>query len=174
MQRQVKDLIQQAGLSHFARISPKGSILEALKILDLTKSSALLVIENNLLKGIFSEKDFSRAVVKRGIRLTEKVETIMTSKIYFADMSNTLEDCLQIMYKVHVRHLPIIKDGVPVALISMRHIMEALVKDKDTQIRDLTTYITGTSIAGSIASNENKILPAQIPTLQSGIHQGAL
>ncbi len=143
MKRLVKDLIKQKGLHTFASVSPSTSIFEALNVLDKTKSSALLVIENSELRGVFSEKDFALASMRQDIQLFSKVKSAMTSKVYYVEPSVSLEECLLVMSKVHVRYLPVIENGKPVALISMRHIMEVLIEDKEYQIRELTTYITG-------------------------------
>lgn len=146
MKRQVRDLVEKRGLQEFARIPPDASISDALNVLVATNSSALLVIRNNCLKGIFSEKDFAKSSLKKGFILSNRVESIMTSKVYYAEPTFTLEECLQIMTKVHVRHLPVMDKDTPIAMLSMRHIMEALVEEKDSQIRELTTYITGSSV----------------------------
>jgi len=143
MKRQVKDIIQQKGINVFASVGPKNSIYQALEVLDSTNSSALLIIEENTLKGIFSEKDLARAVIYQNISLYANVESIMVKKIYYAEPHFTLEECLQIMSKMHIRHLPVLDKNQVVALLSMRHIMEVLVEDKEAQIRDLTSYITG-------------------------------
>ena len=157
MKRQIKDLIHQKGINVFASVGPKNSIYQALEILDATNSSALLVVEDNILKGIFSEKDFARAVVYNNISLFANVEIIMARKIYYAEPHFTLEDCLQIMSKMHIRHLPILDKGQPIALVSMRHIMEVLVEDKETQIRDLTSYITGSFSSIDTIGNYKRI-----------------
>lgn len=172
MKRQIKDLIMRKGLSSFKSIGPKSSISYALEVLQATNSSALLVTENKRLKGIFSEKDFARAAIRGGVQLFEEVGSIMTSRVYYAEPSFTLEECLQIMSKVHVRHLPIMEDHRPIALVSMRHIMEALVEDQATQIRDLTTYITGASSV--IDFEKAKRAHARMPIYNSNFNQEVL
>jgi signal-transduction protein with cAMP-binding, CBS, and nucleotidyltransferase domain len=64
------------------------------------------------------------------------------------------------MTKIQIRHLPIIEEGKPIALVSMRHIMEVLIEDKERQIRDLTTYITGSSLTNE---NQNEEKTDKIP-----------
>jgi CBS domain-containing protein len=160
MKRLVKDLIRQRGLLSYKSVSPKTAVLEALNILETTKSSALLVTENNQLVGIFSEKDFALASMKHGIQLSAKVCSAMTSKVYYVEPAFTLEECLQVMLKIHVRHLPVLEDGRPIALISMRHIMEVLIEDKEAQIRELTTYITGSGVhVGFTSEKQNQKVP---------------
>jgi signal-transduction protein with cAMP-binding, CBS, and nucleotidyltransferase domain len=146
MKRLVRDLIRQKkGLSSFAQVKPEASIFEALTILENSKSSAILVIKDKKLMGIFSERDFARATINKGMPLSASVASAMTPEVYYVDPCFTLEECLHVMSNLHVRHLPVIENGEPIALLSMRHIMQILVDDKESQIRDLTTYITGSS-----------------------------
>lgn len=160
MKRSVKDLTGQRGRLSYTSVSPDTTVFEALNILETAKSSALLVTENNQLVGIFSEKDFAQASMKQGIQLSAKVCSAMTSKVYYVEPAFTLEECLHVMSKVHVRHLPVLEDGRPIALISMRHIMEVLIEDKEAQIRELTTYITGSgSHVGFTSEKQNQKVP---------------
>lgn len=143
MKRLVSDLIQQKGLGTYRSVTPRTSISEALETMFEENCSAILVMDQGKLKGIFSEKDFAWAAIIRNSKLTDPVSTAMTSKIYYAEPTFTLEECLQMMFKVHVRHLPVLDGEKPLALLSMRHIMEVLVDEKETHIRQLTSYITG-------------------------------
>jgi len=148
MKRSVNDLINQKGLRFFPTVSPDAQLIEALVVLEQTRSGAVLVTKNNQLCGIFSEKDFAKASIYHAVDLSSKVQLAMTSKVYYVEPSFNLEECLYVMSKVHIRHLPVLDKGKPIALISMRHIVEVLIQDKENQIRDLTTYITG---FGSVA-----------------------
>ncbi|MBL7689797.1 MAG: CBS domain-containing protein, partial [Bdellovibrionaceae bacterium] len=138
------------------RVLPSTSVYDALTILETQNCSALLVVENDRLKGIFSEKDFAKASLSKGIRLTDSVGSIMSTKVYYVEPTFNLEECLQVMSKVRIRHLPVLESGRPIALVSMRHVMEVLVDDKDAKIRELLTYITGSSQFEDDPSQLNK------------------
>lgn len=171
MKRLVLDLIHQKGLSAFTSVKPSTSLFEALSVLDSNKCSALLVIENGRLQGIFSEKDFTKASLVKNIHLSAEVGSFMTSKVYYVEPTFNLEECLQLMSKVHVRHLPVLENGRPIALVSMRHIMEVLINDKEAQIRELTTYITGTSLADTEQSQK---MQNKVPIYYTNSNQEAL
>lgn len=171
MKRSVGDLIRQKGLKTFCSASREHSIFEALAILHKNQSSALLVVEDGKLHGIFSEKDFTRACITKGIPLYAKVDSVMTARVYYVDPTFTVEQCLQIMSKVHVRHLPVLENGTPIALISMRHIMEVLVEDKEMLIRDLTSYITGCSMVELLP---NQITQTTVPVLYGNAREGVI
>ncbi len=156
MKRKIAELIKQKGLRHFVSISPQDSIQTALTYLQKTSSAALLVIHENKLLGVFTEKDFARNALKNDISLTSTVDKVMTTSFYPIQPSNTLEESLQIMSKSHSEHLPVLESDTPIALVSMAHIMEFLVEDKETQIRQLTTYITGSSLYLDLTGNKKE------------------
>lgn len=175
MNRTVRKLMEQRGLTTFAWVSPEASVYDALYTLQSSNSSALLVISKNRIEGIFSEKDFARASLKKATPLSTKVRNVMTEKVYYVEPEFTLEDCLNIMSMVHVRHLPVLESGRPIGLVSMRHIMEALVEDKKTKIRELTSYITGQLVNESEPEAERIASPEKATVLVTGqhAHEGA-
>jgi CBS domain-containing protein len=150
MKRKVRELIEKRGLKGFVSVNPDANILEALSMLEHTNASALPVVDDGRLVGIVSEKDFARASLRMSASLFSKVRSIMVSKVYFVDPDYTLESCLQIMSRLHIRHLPVIEHGQLLMVLSMRHVMEFLVEDRDDQIHHLMTYIaaSGVAIAG--------------------------
>lgn len=156
MKRKIAELIKQKGLRHFASISPQDSIKTALTYLEKTNSGALLVISENNLKGIFTEKDFARSVLRNDITLSSTVDKVMTTSYYYIQLSNTIEESLQAMSKSQVEHLPVFENDTPIALVSMAHIMEFLVEDKENQIRQLTTYITGSCLSLDLSHNKRE------------------
>ena len=165
MKRKVIDLIESKKLRSFVSVSPQHTVQYTLEILSKYKLSAIMVIQGQHLKGIFSYKDLAKALLQYNFSLSAPVEYYMTTKIYYALSHFTLEECLQIMTKAHVRHLPVIQGHQPISLISMRHIMEILVKDKDDQIRDLTNYITGGSSNSEILFQNKEA--SYLPVLNS-------
>lgn len=169
MKRKVRDFIKQKGLGFFVSVDPESSIWEALNVLRVSNSSALLVTEREQLRGLFSEKDFARSLMNREISLKDSVRSVMTTRIFYVEPDFTLEDCLQIMSKVHVSHLPVLERGLPLGLISMRNIVQVLVDEKDAQIRELTTYIGG---PGAVLDFQGKRPEIPIPIFGRALKQG--
>ena len=172
MKRTVSELINQKKLKEYSSVEPSCSILDALSVLERDQCGALLVMRHGELLGVFSERDFARAVLKKGLKYSDRVDSVMSRKIFYVEPSFTLEECLQVMSKIHVRHLPVLENGMPVAMLSMRQIMELLVDDKDAQIRELTSYING---PGSVIDfDQNKKVRSQAPIFISNVIQEAL
>lgn len=145
MKRLVRDLMNQRDLSKIPMIGKQATIADALSMLKKHDSGALLVMNDAKPVGIFSERDFARFALDHTESLPLKlpITMFMTSKIVFVTPDYKLEDCLLVMTKLHIRHLPVLDGGAPVALLSMRHIMEALIQDNQFMITELTKYITG-------------------------------
>lgn len=165
MKRKVKDIISMDGPTKVVTIGRQDTLYEALYLMHQNNLGALPVIDNELLVGILSERDFTKASLMQKVSLFSPVQKIMTTNVYYVDPNYTLENCLQIMSKLHIRHLPVLNDGVLKALLSMRTIMEILVADRSQEVEHLMTYISGpTSIIHSEKQDKNFAPPGQMNT----------
>ncbi len=50
----------------------------------------------------------------------------MVRNVVKADIANTFANCLKLMHEHHIRHLPVIEDGVAIGVISIRDLREAV------------------------------------------------
>lgn len=165
MKRTVRDLMRQQELLFYPHVLSHASVREALRTLEIAKSGALLVIDKTSLRGIFSERDFARnALFKEGeLSLDSPITQIMSRKIVYVTPDYRLEECLAVMSKMHVRHLPVMEKELPIALLSMRHIMEALIEDREFMLNELVRYVTGSSVTEKVISPE--VLIRSLPRL---------
>jgi len=145
MKKTVAELLEQKDLSHIPSIDYTGTILEALHLLDELNTGSLLVMQGPSIIGIFSERDFARASASKGsaLSLDTPVTELMSTKIHYVTPDFSLDECMAVMCEIKVRHLPVFLGNTPIALLSMRHIMEALVEENEFMIGQLTSYITG-------------------------------
>ena len=145
MKKTVSELLEQKDLSHVPSIDYTGTILEALHLLDELNTGSLMVMQGPSIIGIFSERDFARASASKGssLSLDTPVTELMTTRIYYVTPDYSLDECMAVMCEIKVRHLPVFQGNIPVALLSMRHIMEALVEENEFMIGQLVAYITG-------------------------------
>jgi CBS domain-containing protein len=134
-------------LPNVPQVETGASIRTALLQLESLNVGALLVMNAGEMIGIVSERDFTRSYAQtRGKLKTEsKVDSIMTTEVACVTCDHRLDECLNIMAKKNVRHLPVLEEGVPIALLSMKHIMEAIIGDKDFLIQEMTKYVTGSN-----------------------------
>ncbi len=147
MKRTISDLMKQVDLSRPPKIDADASVEEALKALEISDVGALLVISNGMVVGVFSERDFTRAYVsnKNAPLPDTSIRNFMSRKVIFVTPDYRLDECMAVMVKMKIRHLPVLQGDTPIAFLSMRHIMEALVEENQFMVNQLVTYITGTN-----------------------------
>ncbi len=101
-------------------VKPSITILEAVKIMNEKGVGSVLVVENDKLVGIFTERDVVRTVANE-INLNERLEKIMTRKPVIIEEEEYLSKASLLMSEKNVRHLPVVnKEGKLVGIISAR------------------------------------------------------
>jgi CBS domain-containing protein len=125
-------------------ISPDETVYEALKLLAEKDVGALLVIENEQLAGIISERDYARKVILKGKTSMETpVREIMTSKVVTVRSDQTIEDCMALMTEKHIRHLPVLEGDRVAGVVSIGDIVKAIISQQEFVIEQLENYISG-------------------------------
>ncbi len=105
---------------------------------------ALLVMENDRLVGIVSERDYSRKVMLRGkTSRTSTVREIMTTELTIAHPRETVEDCLRFMTEKRIRHLPVVADGSLRGVISIGDLVKEVISAQNATLDQLRDYISG-------------------------------
>jgi len=124
-------------------VEPQDTILRALEVMAEKRIGAVLVLENDRLVGIFSERDYARRGVLQGRGVDTKIEEVMTSPVYAVAPERSLEDCLAIMTERHFRHLPVVEDGKVTGVVSIGDVVKALIDEQRNHITGLESYIMG-------------------------------
>ena len=125
-------------------ISPDATVLEAITLMADKGIGALVVVENDAVAGILSERDYMRKItlMERSSDNT-LVSEIMTAKVFTVDKSFSVEDCLQLMTDRHLRHLPVVENGKLHGLFSIGDLVKAAMEDQRQLIVQLKQYISG-------------------------------
>ena len=127
-------------------VTPGTLVIDAIKMMDEKKVGALLVIENDKLAGIISERDYTRKVIlKNRSSAKTKVSEIMTSNLKTADPSQSLDECMVIMSHSHIRHLPVVQDGQVIGILSIMDVVKNIISEQEFTIEQLQHYITDTT-----------------------------
>ncbi len=112
-------------------IEPLASVFDALGVMNEKNIGALLVQIEGYLVGIVSERDYVRKVIldHHASKLT-KVSEIMTRDVITVTPEDTVVHCIALMKKHHVRHLPVVVEGQPVGIISLRDLFLDVIHEK--------------------------------------------
>ena len=125
-------------------VSPNATVREALELMAKHNIGALLVLDDDLLVGIFSERDYARKVALKDKSSSDaRVSEIMTSKVITINTKHTIDECMQIMTDNHIRHLPIVDDQKVIGLISIGDVVREMIGYQKSMIEQLQSYIAG-------------------------------
>lgn len=125
------------------RIRPDESVLDAIKLMAERKIGALLVMEDENLVGIISERDYARKVILRGKSSHETpVSEIMTAQVVTTEPLETVEECMKLMTDGRIRHLPVVESGKVVGVLSIGDLVKEIIAEQEFTIRQLENYIT--------------------------------
>jgi CBS domain-containing protein len=125
-------------------ITPDATVYDAIKLMAEKNVGALLVMENEKLVGIVSERDYSRKVMLRGkTSRTATVREIMTTQLTTAHPRETVEDCLRFMTEKRIRHLPVVADGSIRGVISIGDLVKEVISSQSATLDQLRDYISG-------------------------------
>ncbi len=127
-------------------VSPDDWVIDAIKLMADTQVGALLVMENNQMAGIISERDYTRKVIlnNRSSQSTH-VRDIMTVNVVSVRPEQNIEDCMVMMSKYQVRHLPVVENNQAVGMLSVMDVVKSIISEKEFIIEQLENYIAGVS-----------------------------
>ncbi|WEK18770.1 MAG: CBS domain-containing protein [Candidatus Pedobacter colombiensis] len=138
----VKHLLSTKSVQIFS-ITEHSSVLDALKLMMEKNISALLVMEEQELKGIFTERDYARKIILHGKSSAEtSVQEVMTAAPITVLPSDTIEFCMSIMTDKHIRHLPVMEKDQLLGMVSIGDLVKFIIEDQKQTISQLENYIT--------------------------------
>jgi CBS domain-containing protein len=139
----ISDILRVKGNQVWS-IPPETSVLDALKVMRDKDVGALLVMEAGNIMGIVSERDFMRSVAdKEKFQLAAEVQDYMTREVITIEPGQSIEECMRMMTKERIRHLPVVDNKHVIGLISIGDVVKELISDKESLINNLENYIQG-------------------------------
>ncbi len=143
----VKDILDQKG-SNVWSVSPTESLLNALRKMKSHNVGALLVLEGSTVRGIISERDFAGRIAETGTcPLEQEVALWMTREVIVVNPENSINECMQLMSREHIRHLPVVEGENLVGLISIGDVVRAVISGQQSTILGLENYILSRNFA---------------------------
>jgi signal-transduction protein with cAMP-binding, CBS, and nucleotidyltransferase domain len=123
-------------------LNPQDSVFDALKRLADHNVGAMVVLDGTKLVGIFSERDYTRKIALAGRSSKDTlVKDIMTADVLTVAPKTMTNDCMVLMSQKKIRHLPVMDGGKVLGMISIRDIMDDIIKGHEQTISQLQSYI---------------------------------
>ncbi len=124
-------------------VGPDDTVLDALRLMADRNIGAVLVLRDQTVEGILSERDYARKVILLGKRSEDTlVREIMTTRVICVAPEWTTEQCMALMTDKHVRHLPVTERDRVIGVISIGDVVRAVVEEQQFTIRSLERYIS--------------------------------
>jgi len=123
-------------------VRPDDTVLHALQMMENKDVGALLVKDDDRLVGIFTERHYARKVFLKG-RSSPKtlIREVMETEVVYVEPGQTAEACMALMTEKRIRHLPVLRDGRLVGIISIGDLMKSIIADREFSIDELVRYV---------------------------------
>ena len=128
-------------------IGPRASVYDALQLAADKGVGALLVMEDERVVGIVTERDYARkvALMSRSSKDTA-VSEIMTTAVMYVHPKQTNAECMALMTTHRIRHLPVMDENRQlVGVLSIGDLVKEIISEQQFTIQQLEHYISGTT-----------------------------
>ena len=125
-------------------VSPGAPVYTALELMAEKDIGALLVMQEQDLVGIFSERDYARKVILKGkASIDTPVQEVMTEHVHSLSPVQNIRDAMTLMTDERIRHLPVMAEGEVIGVISIGDVVKSIIEQQEFMITQLENYITG-------------------------------
>lgn len=137
----VRDIVQNRDLFQVGELDTVAQVARQMAELHV---GAILVLNGESLRGIFSERDLMKRVVLEHLDPeTTPVRVVMSTSVVAVDELASLEEAMELMQSHNCRHLPVTRGSRVVGFLSMRDLMNFELARKTEELHHMRAYIHG-------------------------------
>jgi CBS domain-containing protein len=138
----VKDILRSKGYNVYF-VEPSIMVYRAIELMCEKNIGGLLIVENEKLEGIFTERDYARKLILKGkSSKNTPISELMTKNPITVSPETTIDDCMGLMTGRKIRHLPVVEDNRLVGLISIGDVVKHIIEEQKDIIEHLENYIS--------------------------------
>ena len=127
-----------------ATIGPDATVYNAIKKLADENIGSLVVMDDEKIVGIVTERDYARNVILKGkASPTTLVKDIMSTRVVCVGPEQSVEECMAVMTDKAIRHLPVLESKRLVGMVSIGDLVKSIIGDQKFIIEQLEHYISG-------------------------------
>jgi CBS domain-containing protein len=143
MNTPVSTVLKRKGYSVFS-VAPTVSVLDAVREMNKYGVGCVLVIEDQRLLGVFTERDVLTRIIAAEVNpATQTVAAVMTSNPHTTTPDATVQQVMDVFHNKRCRHLPVLENGQVIGMISIRDISRWLADAHRVEAEQLRQYISG-------------------------------
>ncbi|MEH6456830.1 MAG: CBS domain-containing protein [Cocleimonas sp.] len=137
----VNQILKTKGNDVFT-IGPNTLAMDALKIMDEKGFGVLVIVENEELKGLFTEGDYISRVLLKGLDASSTlVDDVMTKNVLTITPKKTLNESMELMIEKDIRYFPVVDEGKLLGVISVGDCIKRIIVEQQETIGLLEQYI---------------------------------
>ena len=145
----VSQLLDNKDTASKYSVTAQDTVMTALQTMADANISAVFIVDGKRIAGIYTERDYLRKGELEGRQAQSTlVKDVMTRNVYTVTTDTSMEECIALMSRHHIRHLPVVENGQLVGLVSIRDVMQAALEDKEHAVKGIEDYIMGSGFEG--------------------------
>lgn len=138
----VREILKIKGHAVFS-VTPTTTVYSAIEQMCEKNIGGVVILENDKLVGIFTERDYARKLILKGKSSKDTlISELMTRDPITVTPDSKLEDCMNIMSNKRIRHLPVMENNLIVGMISIGDLVKFIIEEQRSIIEHLEHYIT--------------------------------
>jgi len=139
----VRNILHNKGNAIFS-VDPSTMVYRAIELMCEKNIGGLLIVEDEKLVGIFTERDYARKLILKGKSSKDTpIRELMTSNLVTVSPDTSIDDCMRVMTGRKIRHLPVLENDHLVGIISIGDVVHFVIEEQKSIIEHLEHYITG-------------------------------